>query len=68
MTEDEQTALAVLQTLLDLTDKGDWRLIHATVRADVASGRFSPNFGRAYRNMVDDALASRAKGNKETAP
>lgn len=68
MTEDDQTALAALKTLLDLTDKGDWHLIHATVRADVVSGRFSPNFGRTYRNMVDDALASRAKGNKETTP
>lgn len=61
MTETETGALSALSELLDLTDVSDWRLIHATVREDVGTGRFSPEFEKAYKGLVDAKL----EGNHE---
>jgi len=60
LTEDEQTALAALDELLDLTCEVDWPLTHAVVRSDVDAGKFGSEFEAAYRALVNRKIAARA--------
>ncbi|MHB1099502.1 MAG: hypothetical protein ACYCZR_08105 [Burkholderiales bacterium] len=57
MTKQEKTALAALKEMLALLDPSDWHLVHATVREDVRSGKYSKEFEKAYKGQVDAALS-----------
>ncbi len=67
MTDAENLALSALEQVLDLTDEADWPLIHATVRKDLAAGKYGREFEAAYVAMVDKKLAMRG-ANPTTPP
>ena len=63
MNSDETIALAALEQFLDLTDQCDWRLLHATVRHDVAARKYGRDFEKAYSALVDKKLGERKPPN-----
>jgi hypothetical protein len=59
VTLDDETKLAALTQLLDMTNECDWPLLHGTVRAQVQAGTLAKEVEQSYREMVDRKLAER---------
>lgn len=56
ISENEKETLAALNWFLDMTDQSDWHLLHADVRRDVISGKYSGELEVAYKELVDCKL------------